>query len=86
MTTHTPPKSSRHRHVSKRLAHALRHDPLRYGLELEENGWAPIAHVIESLSTGRGRCPGLTREEIEGVVAHCPKQRFEIEGDRMELG
>ena len=33
MTTHTPPKSSRHRHVSKRLAHALRHDPLRFGRE-----------------------------------------------------
>ena len=79
----SPAKSSRHRQVSKRIAHALRHDPLRYGLELEEGGWVPIEHVIEALSTRRGRCPGLTRSELESVVGHCPKQRFEIEGERM---
>lgn len=34
-----------HEKVSKVVAHALRHEPWRYELELDEAGWVPVAET-----------------------------------------
>ncbi len=35
--------------LSKEVSFALRHEPWKYELELDENGWVDIDQLIESL-------------------------------------
>ena len=66
--------------LSKRMSRALRHDPGRIGLELDADGWTPVDALVQGLSA-----PGnpVTRADVEDVVRHGSKQRFEIDGDRI---
>lgn len=61
--------------LSKKMSHALRHEPWLYELELDEGGWTPVADLLEAL--------GVTRERLADVVRDSPKQRFELDGDRI---
>lgn len=61
--------------LSKTVSHALRHEPWRYELELDEAGWTPVADLLAAL--------GVSRERLENVVLHNEKQRFELAGDRI---
>jgi len=61
--------------LSKRMSHALRHEPWLYELELDEEGWTPVADLLAAL--------GVSRERLEDVVRDSPKQRFELAGDRI---
>lgn len=61
--------------LSKRMSHALRHEPWLYELELDEEGWTPVADLLAALEVSRGR--------LEDVVRDNPKQRFELAGDRI---
>jgi putative RNA 2'-phosphotransferase len=57
------------------MSHALRHEPWLYELELDEEGWTPVADLLAAL--------GVSRERLEDVVRDSPKQRFELAGDRI---
>lgn len=59
--------------LSKTMSHALRHEPWRYELELDAAGWTPVADLVAAL--------GVSRAQIEDVVLHNDKQRFELAGD-----
>lgn len=61
--------------LSKRMSHALRHEPWLYELELDEEGWTPVADLLAAL--------GVSRERLEDVVRDNPKQRFELAGERI---
>ena len=61
--------------VSERLAYLLRHAPHEAGLTLEPGGWAPLEPVLKVL--------GISREELEQVVAGDDKGRFALAGDRI---
>jgi len=61
--------------VSKRLSYLLRHRPDSVGLTLDDAGWVPVEKLLETM--------GLTRSQLEEVVARNDKQRFTIEGDRI---
>jgi putative RNA 2'-phosphotransferase len=61
--------------LSKTMSHALRHEPWLYELELDEEGWTPVADLLAAL--------GVSRERLEDVVRDNPKQRFELAGDRI---
>ena len=61
--------------LSKRLAHALRHDPGKYGLVLNAQGWAPLADVVAALRVDVPR--------IEAVLALPGKRRYEVDGGRI---
>ncbi|MBU2670105.1 RNA 2'-phosphotransferase [Actinoplanes bogorensis] len=56
--------------VSRRLALVLRHRPESAGLALDANGWVPVADLLAAL--------GLTRDELDLVVAGNDKARFAI--------
>ncbi len=62
--------------ISRFLSYLLRHHPETEGLSLDENGWAIID---ELLSTRGSRKRGLTRADLERVVAENDKQRFEVD-------
>jgi putative RNA 2'-phosphotransferase len=61
--------------LSKRLSLVLRHRPEAAGLTLDPNGWVAVPALLTAL--------GITRAELDAVVAGNDKQRFAIEGDRI---
>ncbi len=60
------------------MSRALRHDPARVGLELDAAGWVAVDALVHGLNA-----PGnpVTRTDVEDVVRHGSKQRFELDGD-----
>jgi putative RNA 2'-phosphotransferase len=56
--------------LSKRMSKALRHDPGRLGLTLDEAGWVPVAALLAAL--------GVSRADLDAVVAGNDKQRFTV--------
>jgi putative RNA 2'-phosphotransferase len=69
--------------LSRTLSHALRHEPWRYELELDEEGWADIDQVLLALREQAGRWKDLDRAQLEAVIATATKQRHEIAGGRI---
>ncbi|MEM1348113.1 MAG: RNA 2'-phosphotransferase [Myxococcota bacterium] len=71
------------RAISKTMAHALRHAPHLYELDLDEDGWADASELLAALREHRARWRALTLEDLADVVASSPKQRFEMDGARV---
>jgi putative RNA 2'-phosphotransferase len=69
--------------LSKVLSHALRHEPWRYELELDDDGWADINQVLEAMREERPQWADLERADLEAVIATSAKKRHEIDGDRI---
>jgi len=61
--------------ASRRLSYVLRHRPDSVGLTLDEAGWVPVEKLLKAT--------GMSRSQLEQVVAGNDKQRFTIEGDRI---
>ncbi|MGB3057577.1 MAG: RNA 2'-phosphotransferase [Candidatus Omnitrophota bacterium] len=61
--------------LSKFLSYILRHDPGKYGLELDGNGFADLEKVLAVL---KGRFKKFQEEELFTLVEKDPKGRFEI--------
>jgi putative RNA 2'-phosphotransferase len=66
------------RKISKSLSYWLRHRPGAAGLELDGSGWAPVAKVMQALSS-RGLADNP--EQLRSVVAESEKNRFELSPD-----
>ncbi len=62
--------------LSKKVSHALRHKPWLYELELDPEGWTPLAALLDAL-------PSVTRDDLVAMMAAADKQRFELDGDRI---
>ncbi|MEV0897051.1 RNA 2'-phosphotransferase [Actinoplanes sp. NPDC049802] len=56
--------------LSRRLSLVLRHRPETAGLTLDAHGWVPVAELLAAL--------GITRAELDHVVAHNDKARFAV--------
>ncbi len=69
--------------LSKTIAHALRHAPWQYGLTLDEAGWAPVADLLAALRRLRPEWRDLTERDLEAIIAHSDKQRFELRDGRI---
>ena len=75
--------SERSLRLSRMVAHALRHRPELYGLELDGEGWVEIETLAGALA-GRGpEWSDLSCREIRDMAAAAAKQRYEIRGDRI---
>ncbi len=64
------------------MAHALRHAPWIYELELDEEGWVPLDSLVAALREKGGAWSALSRDRIEGMMAASEKQRYELKGGR----
>jgi putative RNA 2'-phosphotransferase len=58
---------------SKFLSLILRHNPQKVGLKLDSEGWASIPELLKAT--------GITREELDEIVATNDKKRFAISDD-----
>ena len=70
----------RHKRISKLMSLMLRHDPAKFGLSLDANGFASFAEVARAVDKKLRADP----REIRQVVRESDKQRFEIAGDGAE--
>lgn len=59
--------------TSKFLSYVLRHKPQKIGLQLDDSGWAVVDDLL--------RLTGITRPELEEVVADNDKQRFRFNAE-----
>lgn len=75
-------QQDKHRELSKALAHALRHDPARYNLTLDAQGWVSCDDVIKALRR-KSRWRSLERARLDEMVDAQTKRRYEISGDQI---
>jgi putative RNA 2'-phosphotransferase len=68
--------------LSKTVAHALRHEPELYGLQVDHEGWTNLFDLQNALQ----RFPAWRRLRIEDILymnRTSPKERFEVKGDKI---
>jgi putative RNA 2'-phosphotransferase len=68
--------------LSKLLSLILRHQPAKFGLSLDEEGFVPFADLLAAVRRQRG-WGAVTEAQIRDVVATSDKQRFEIQGEQI---
>lgn len=61
--------------LSKKMAHALRHDPDNYGLVLDSEGWVSLADFLPALK--------LSADDISNVLSLPGKQRYEVSDNKI---
>lgn len=69
--------------LSRISSHALRHEPARYGLTLDADGWVAIDQLIAALVRLDAGWQGLVRTDFEEMIARSAKIRHEISGDHI---
>ncbi|MGQ9716653.1 MAG: RNA 2'-phosphotransferase [Anaerolineae bacterium] len=80
-----PTRSAQMVKLSKFLALILRHQPQRFGLKLDEEGWASLPEVLEILR-GLPNFRWATRADVLELVEKGSgdgKRRFEVDGERI---
>ena len=68
--------------LSKIMAHALRHAPEQYHLDLDQDGWVEIEDLLSGLHQ-RKRWRNVTIDDFEAVVTMPGKKRYEMENGRI---
>lgn len=67
------------KHISKYLSLILRHKPEKIGLELDPNGWADVAAILEKSEMN------FSLEELEYIVENNDKKRFSFNEDKTKI-
>jgi putative RNA 2'-phosphotransferase len=69
--------------LSHILSYALRHNPLKYNLMLDKEGWTPVNELLIALRLHHNnrRYRHLKRQDLEEMIARSDKVRFEIKYD-----
>ena len=68
--------------LSMLLSYTLRHRPDELGLTLDAQGWVPVADLLEAL---QARDAGISRAQVEDVVASNDKKRFAFSEDGLQI-
>jgi putative RNA 2'-phosphotransferase len=75
--------------LSHILSYALRHNPLKYNLVLDKEGWTSISELLIALSLhhhyhhNNRWLRHIEKQNLEEVVARSDKVRFEIKDDKI---
>jgi len=69
--------------LSKTVAHALRHAPHEYELELDDQGWVDISALLAALRAERAEWQELTEIDLAAIMDAADKQRFEMARGRI---
>lgn len=71
------------RDLSRIVSHMLRHEPWRYEIELDSDGWADVNAVLTALRAKNILWTGATEELLLEMIATFPKQRHEMNNGRI---
>jgi putative RNA 2'-phosphotransferase len=75
--------------LSHILSYALRHNPLKYNLVLDKEGWTSISELLIALSLhhdyhhSNRRLRHIEKQNLEEMIAGSDKVRFEIKDDKI---
>ena len=69
--------------LSKEISYALRHAPWEYELELDEQGFVPIAQLLHALNESGVYEREITRDDLDEIIVTSEKKRHEIVGDKI---
>ncbi len=65
------------------IAHALRHDPAKYGLEPDSEGWVSFDDLIIAIRYERRDWMNIERDGIMELLAAMESDRFEVVDDKI---
>ena len=68
--------------TSKFLSQILRHKPGKIGLELDKNGWADVAELLEKAANYG---VAIDRESLQAVVENNDKKRFSFSENGLQI-
>ncbi len=63
--------------ISKKLSYILRHDPEKYNIKLEKDGWANVLEIIKALN--------ITFDCLETIVKNDSKTRYSFNSDKTKI-
>ena len=63
--------------LSREVSYILRHNPDKYGIKLDSEGWCSVDDLIHKLSE-TPLWKGLTRDDLETMIELSDKKRHEI--------
>lgn len=69
--------------LSKLVSHALRHEPWLYELELDDEGWVPIADLLVAVRRQGHRWRDADQSDLEEIIQTSAKTRYEIGGEKI---
>ena len=71
--------------LSHILSYALRHNPLKYNLVLDKEGWTSISELLIALSLHHSNrwLRHIEKQNLEEMIARSDKVRFEIKDDKI---
>lgn len=69
--------------ISKKMSYALRHNPHKYDISLDEYGYTDLDDFIAAMNRVHHFSPSLTKEMIDEVIAKSNKKRFAIKGNKI---
>ncbi len=69
--------------ISRTLAHALRHEPWLYELELDAEGWTLLEAALAALRAERPEWHDLAAADVAEVIRSSTKKRYEMADGRI---
>jgi putative RNA 2'-phosphotransferase len=69
--------------ISKLISHALRHEPEKYGLKLDPDGWVYIDDLLLGLRNALGENFTISKTDVESIINFSDKKRHEIVGNKI---
>jgi len=63
--------------ISQIISHALRHEPWKYGIELDDNGWVAIEKLAKAIEETNPDIQ-INQQIIQDVLDTSDKKRFEL--------
>ena len=69
--------------LSRLVSRALRHEPGRYELELDEAGWVPVNALLSAIHAQGAQWSQVNRDDLTQMIASSAKRRHEIDGERI---
>lgn len=69
--------------ISKKMSYCLRHNPGKYGLQLDEYGYVDLRQFLNAMNRVHHFQPKLTEMTIRQIMRGAKKQRFKIKDGRI---
>ena len=68
--------------LSKEVSYALRHAPWEYELEMDEEGWVPVAQLLDALHRAK-KWKNICEADLNEMIERSEKKRHEIKDGKI---
>ena len=69
--------------LSKIITYALRHEPWKYELELDENGWVIAKDLLSAIRSENGDLENLSEDDLSEMIRQSDKKRHELKNGKI---